>query len=206
VTPTWASISAAPRRAECGTAAYDKDNDAVRASYRFEIVAGLRGSQWQLHRRVVRENSAIQRTYDELFPRDADGKRGPSTENSPHLFSVFLDPAKSQRRDGSVAFAFDIAVLVPEYEIDGVLWLKRHFEGGYLVRRLIIVEAKPDAAAPAGWRLEYGYQSDTPNETTIAANPTLDAGRLKFVIPVESPANARPGMRGKLRIEIRKWD
>ncbi len=48
--------------------AYDRDHDSVRASYRFEIVAALRASQWQLHRRVVRENSAISRTYDELFP------------------------------------------------------------------------------------------------------------------------------------------
>lgn len=186
-------------------AAYDNDNDSVRASYRFEIVAGLRGSQWQLHRRVVRENSAIHRTYDELFPRGADGKRGPSTENSPHLFSVFLDPAKSQRRDGSVAFAFDIAVLVPEYEINGVLWLKRHFEGGYLVRKLIIIEAKPDETASAGWRLEYGFQSETPNETTKIAETTIDKETLRFMIPVESSADARPGIHGKLRIEIRKW-
>src|SRR5580765_462374 len=63
--------------------AYDRDHDSVRASYRFEIVAALRASQWQLHRRVVRENSAIQRTYDELFPKGADGTRAPTTTNSP---------------------------------------------------------------------------------------------------------------------------
>ncbi|HKP76221.1 MAG TPA: hypothetical protein VJT67_11905 [Longimicrobiaceae bacterium] len=189
---------------------YEKDKNSVRASYRFEIVAGLRGSQWQLHRRVVRENSAIQRTYDELFPRGGDGPgpitedspRGPSKKNSPHLFSVFLDPAKSQFGDESVAFAFDVAVLVPEYEINGVLWLKRHFEGGYLVRKLILVEAKREADV---WRVEYGYQDEAPNETRMTAPTTLDGDTLKFSIRVESPEGARPGMKGELRIEIRNW-
>ena len=124
-----------------------------------------------MHRRVVRENSAIQRTYDELFPKGADGKRAASRENSPHLFSIFLDPTKSQAdRHRSVAFAFDVAILVPDYEIDGVLWLKRHFEGGYLVRKLIVVEATRDDGAPAGWRIEYGFQSETPNAANTVAN------------------------------------
>jgi hypothetical protein len=186
--------------------AYRKNTDSVRASYRFEIVAALRGSQWQLHRRVVRENSAIQRTYNELFPLSPDGKRAPSVRNSPHLFSVFLDPTKSStNRHRAVAFAFDVAILVPDYEIDGVLWLKRHFEGGHLVRKLIVVEATRDERATAGWRIEYGFQSETPNMANIVANTTLEGGVLKFAIPVESPASAKPGVRGQLRLEIRQW-
>ena len=186
--------------------AYRKNSNSVRASYRFEIVASLRGSQWQLHRRVVRENSAIQRTYNELFPPGPGGKRAPSVQNSPHLFSVFLDPTKSStNRHRAVAFAFDIAILVPDYEIDGVLWLKRHFEGGHLVRKLIVVEATRDERATVGWRIEYGFQSETPNMANIVANTTLDGGVLKFAIPVESPVNAKPGVRGQLRLEIRQW-
>ena len=185
--------------------AYDRDSDSVRASYRFEIVAALRASQWQLHRRVVRENSAINRTYDELFPKGADGKRGPSRANSPHLFSLFLDPTKSQKRHQSVAFAFDVAVLVPDYEIDGVLWLKKHFEGGYLVRKLIVVEAFVDEQAPSGWRLEYGIQSETPNDTSTMAKARLEDGALNFEIPLSSPEGARPGVKGQLRIAVRNW-
>jgi hypothetical protein len=186
-------------------AAYDRDNDSVRASYRFEIVAALRASQWQLHRRVVRENSAIQRTYDELFPKGADGTRGPSRVNSPHLFSLFLDPTKSQFRHQRVAFAFDVAVLVPDYQIDGVLWLKKHFEGGYLFRRLVVVEAWRDETAPAGWRLEYGFQSATPNEAANPADTVLEGDVLTFAIKVDSPAGARPSISGQLRIEMRQW-
>ena len=186
-------------------AAYLKDSNSVRASYRFEIVAALRASQWQLHRRVVRENSAIQRSYDELFPRRADGNRAASTANSPHIFSLFLDPTKSQLRHQSVAFAFDLAILVPDYEIDGVLWLKKHFEGGYLYRKLIVVEATRDASATAGWRLEYGFQNETPNVASNVAPTTLLGNVLSFAIPVDSPAGARPSISGQLRIEMRMW-
>jgi hypothetical protein len=185
--------------------AYDKNPDSVRASYRFEIVAALRASQWQLHRRVVRENSAIQRTYDELFPRGPDGKRAWSTINSPHLFSLFLDPTKSQYRHEGVAFAFDLAILVPDYQIDGVLWLKKHFEGGYLVRKLVIVEAKRDEYASGGWNLEYGIQNETPNVAATPANATLNGDTLAFSIPIKSPTGSRPGVEGQLRIEIRNW-
>lgn len=186
-------------------AAYDRNRDSVRASYRFEIVAALRASQWQLHRRVVRENSAINRTYDDLFPPDASGQRAPSRENSPHLFSLFLDPTKSQKRHQSVAFAFDVAVLVPDYEIDGVLWLKKHFEGGYLIRKLIVVEAFMQDESPSGWQLKYGVQSETPNETPIVADARLESGTLKFEIPITAPEGVRPSITGQLRIEIRKW-
>src|SRR4030095_14071723 len=106
--------------------ALDKGHE-VRASYHFEIVASVRGVQWQIHRRTVKENSAIHRTYDELFPEQDNGKRAPNPERSPHLFSVFLDPNKSVDEDRpmkkrSVSFAFDLAVMVPDYEIDRVLW------------------------------------------------------------------------------------
>jgi hypothetical protein len=35
-------------------------------------------------------------------------------------------------------------VLVPDYEVDGVLFMKRHYEGGFIYRELILVEAFPD--------------------------------------------------------------
>ena len=60
-------------------------------------------------------------------------------------------------------------------QIDGVLWLKKHFEGGYLVRKLIVVEATRDGHAPGGWRLDYGFQSETPN---VAANTADHRARM----------------------------
>ncbi|MHB1399026.1 MAG: esterase/lipase family protein [Trichloromonadaceae bacterium] len=180
----------------------------VRASYKVEVVATVRGCQWNMHRRTVRENSAIQRTYDELFPADENGKRQPSQDRSPHLFSVFLDPTKSlNAKSKSVAFSFDLAVLVPDYEVDGVLWLNRHFEGGYIYRELILVEATPDAKLPGGWKLSYGYQSETPNLAGRKANILpLNGGGLTFSIPVESKPNRHPSITAILRVELRNWN
>ena len=188
-------------------AEYLKNKNSVRASYRFEIVATIRGSQWQLHRRAVRENSAIQRTYDELFPTGVDGKRAPSKQGSPHLFSIFLDPTKSlSSLTKSIAFAFDLAILVPDYQIDGVLWLNKHFEGGYLYRELIVVEATPDIQSPAGWKLAHGFQNQTPNVAATPSSAVLTpTGTLTFSIPVQSRQGVRPGIGAALRIEMRTW-
>jgi len=181
---------------------------AVRASYQFEIAASVRGYQWQITRREVRENSAIFRTYDELFPGKARTVRPPDRSQSPRLFSLFLDPNKSVKQSKSVSFAFDLKVLVPDYMVDGALFLKRHYEGGFIYRELILVEAFHDATAPAGWRFKYGYQDMNPGKPgkdaevreLVAGKPELG---IAFDIPIEQ--KARPGLRGTLRMEARPW-
>lgn len=126
--------------------AHDKGKK-VRASYQFEITASVRGCQWQMTRREARENSAIFRTYDQLFPGAEYSTRSPDRAMSPRLFSVFLDPKKSVKQSKSVSFAFDLKVIVPDYEVDGLLFMNRHYEGGFIYRELILVEALPDEAA-----------------------------------------------------------
>ena len=68
-----------------------KAGKKIKASYQFEIAVSVRGCQWQMTRREVRENSASFRTYEELFPGAEETKRSPDRTKSPHLFSVFLD-------------------------------------------------------------------------------------------------------------------
>ena len=181
------------------------EGKTVRASYQFEIAASVRGCQWQMTRREVRENSAIFRTYGELFPGKDGTKRAPDRAMSPHLFSVFLDPRKSVKTSKSVSFAFDLKVLVPDYEVDGVLFMKRHYEGGFILRELILVEAFPDEAALGGWRIKYGYQDDNPGKPGIdAVTRTLDGeAGIAFEIPIAQ--KTRPGVIGTLRIEARSW-
>jgi hypothetical protein len=180
----------------------------VRASYQFEVAASVRGCQWQITRREKRENSAIFRSYAQLFPGKDGTRRRPDRSASPHLFSVFLDSSKSVKASKSASFAFDIKVLVPDYEVDGVLFLKRHYEGGFIYRELILVEAFHDASAPAGWRIRYGYQDINPGKPGVEAETRklpggdMDPG-LAFDIPIEQ--KARPGLRGTLRIEARPW-
>jgi hypothetical protein len=182
----------------------------VNASYQFEIAVSVRGVQWQITRREIRENSAIFRSYDELFPGKPGTTRPPDRSRSPYLFTVFLDPSKSVKASGSVSFALDLKVLVPDYEVDGLMFLKRHYEGGFIYREQILVEAFPDAKALGGWRIKYGYQDTNPGKAGVdavtlplaAAGDGLPAG-LTFSIPIEQ--KTRPGLRGALRIEARNW-
>jgi hypothetical protein len=120
---------------------------------------------------------------------------------------VFLDPTKSVKASGSVSFGFDIKVLVPDYLVDGVLFMKRHYEGGFIYRELILLEAFPDEKARGGWRIKYGYQEISPGKPgkTVDTRPLGDGAPsgISFEVPIEQ--KARPGLSGKLRFEVRPW-
>lgn len=182
-----------------------EEGKEIKASYQFEVAVSVRGYQWQLTRREVRENSAIFRTYNQLFPGKPGGDRPPDRSQSPHLFSAFLDQRKSLKKTGSVSLSFDLKVLVPDYEVDGFLFLNRHYEGGYIYRGFIIVEAIPDEAALGGWRIKYGFQDTNPGKATKNADTTAlpDEEGISFSIPIEQ--STRPGLKGALRIEARPW-
>jgi hypothetical protein len=99
-------------------------------------------------------------------------------------------------------------VLVPDYVVDGLLFLQRHYEGGFIFRELILIEAFPDGTVPAGWRMKYGYQTVNPGKPGLDAQASpLIAGQpnvgVAFNIPIEQ--KARPGLRGTLRVEARPW-
>lgn len=177
----------------------------ISASYQFEVVVSVRGTQWQMTRREVRENSAIFRTYQDLFPGEAGTLRPPDRSKSPQLFSVFLDPKKSVLASKSVSFSFDIKVLVPDYQVDGTLFTKRHYEGGYIMRDLVLVEAIPDESALGGWRIMHGFQEDNPGKPGERADTyaLADNTGIGFNIPIRQ--TTRPGLTGNLRIEARNW-
>jgi len=183
---------------------------SVKASYQFEVIASVRGCQWQITRREARENSAIFRTFDELFTGEKRSERVPNRAMSPHLFSLFLDPNKSVKTSGSVSFAFDIKVLVPDYEVDGVLFLKRHYEGGFVYRELVLVEAIPDNGTKAGWRVKYEFQEINPGKpgTEVKLDPLKDANGLitGYGFSIKIDQKTRPGLRGNLRVEMRPWN
>ncbi|MFN3242939.1 MAG: esterase/lipase family protein [Planctomycetota bacterium] len=181
------------------------DDKSIKASYEFEVAVSVRGCQWQMTRQEVREHSAIFRTFDELFPKRG-GQRQLDRSRSPHLFSVFLDPAKSVKSSGSVSFAFDLKVMVPDYEVDGFLFLDRHYEGGFILRKLILVEAIPDKDSPVGWRIRYGLQETNPGKPGVAAEASMlpDNSGLRFSLPLEQ--RTRPGLKGHLEIAATPWN
>jgi hypothetical protein len=176
----------------------------VRGSYYFETSVSVRGKSWQLHRRLANENSAIVRKFDELFPsRDAVTKAWtPDRDKSPLLFNVFLDKDQSQTGD-SLAFAADICVRATEYEVDGVLFFKDHYEGGYIFRDMVTLEAFPPKD-DLGWRITYSFASNRGAGPQPAQNLHEDADVLAFDIPIEQPQP--PGIKARLQVETRFWN
>ncbi|HTD68255.1 MAG TPA: hypothetical protein VK846_17155 [Candidatus Limnocylindria bacterium] len=182
----------------------EKDNGKeVRASYLFEVAVSIRGKPWQLHRRTVNENSAIFRKFDELFPKASKkSERAPDRKASPMLFNVFLDMGQSQTGK-TLAFAADLCVRVPEYEVDGVLFFKNHFEGGYLFRDMVILEATPPVTNKGTWKVEYRFASD-PSSVKMASVVPGEDHHMTIEIPVEQPKP--PGIKARLRVETRFWN
>ncbi|MCW1916660.1 hypothetical protein OJ996_23945 [Luteolibacter sp. GHJ8] len=174
----------------------------ITASYNFETSVSIRGCQWQITRREVRENSAIFRTYDQMFP---EPKRNPDRAQSPHLFSIFLDPTKSVMSSGSVSFAVDIKVLVPDYTVDGLLFMDRHYEGGYILRELILVEAFPEDGSMQNWQIKYGLQDKNPGKPGTSAETAKLFGSAGVSLKIPLAQKTRPGFQGTLRFEIRPW-
>jgi len=165
----------------------------VHASYHVETIGRVRGTRWDLHRRTVDEESASFVEYD----RHVQGQR------PVHLASIFLsNNARVVTNRASLGFSLDLRVLVPDYTVDGKWFGNDHYEGGYLYRDKINLEATPDKA---GWRLRYGFDSQTPNTTSAEAEVSrLDGHRYCFRIPVAQAT--RPGLQGTVRIETRPWN
>lgn len=176
------------------------EGKAVRASYHFEAVVRVRGAQWDLHRRLVSEGSAVFVSFDDMFPPQGGG-----AGRRPQLFSTFLSSkARVNVRRQSLGFSVDLGVLVPQYEIDGLLVFDQHFEGGYLFRDKINLEAIPKDEGEVAWELRYGFDSRTPNRTTVNAAPIARDGYVEFRIPIEQ--RTRPGIRAELVITACSWN
>jgi hypothetical protein len=171
----------------------------IKASYHIEVVVGVRGKQWHLHRRTVNENCAIFRKYDELFGPDKDTSR----QRSPHLFSLFLDSAQRVKKGReSLAFAVDLRVLVPDYLIDGFLFLDEHFEGGYVFCDQIEVVATPPATPKDSWDIAYTFKSKPKDSTKARLAETGDG--VTFEIPIEQPEH--PSIKARLAVTARPWN
>lgn len=186
-----------------------ESGETVRASYHFEIVVRVRRARWDLHRRLVLEDSAIFRSFDEML-RPPGGQ----SPRYPHLFSQFLADWATKKGGRSLGFSVDLGIRVPEYEINKKLWLDEHYEGGYLFRDKVNLVVTPPAG-DRGWRLSYGVDSRTPNRAARPVEPVADEdmrdqefvstrdGDLLYRIPLEQ--TTRPGFRGALVLRGRAW-
>jgi hypothetical protein len=166
----------------------------VRAPYHVETIARVRGKRWDLHRRLVDEASALFVDYDEAV------RAGKPV----HLASLFLsNDAKVTPQRATLGFSLDLRVQVPEYQVDGGWFNSDYYEGGYLYRDKINLEA--GKGSDGEWKLKYGFDSVTPNLTSDeAASARGDDGRYTFSIPIQQ--SSRPGILAVLRIETSPWN
>jgi len=174
------------------------DGKKVDALYQVEIFASPRGKLWQLTRRKAEEDSVACFCQDDLT----------SAANQPvkeYLSSVFL--AKRERVKGkrNLVYELDLGIRVPDWEIDRILWLDDHIEGGYLFRNAIKLELAPPTADRPEWKIEYGWQDLGVSQATKKTKPIENQqGQLEVSIPFDSKST--PGAKGALRFVVSGWN
>lgn len=177
------------------------DRERVRAAYNIEASATLRGLNVFLNERRVAQESAIRRTYEQLVHE----------QKSIYLFSGYLlKSAKTERsRDTALAFAIELGMQVPVYEVDRRFWLDEHFEGGYVFKDVITFHLRPGSEKTT---VRYGLASETGSGVAKRKldSESLDNGRLRFELPIGFKAGTankpRPGFRGRLQITASGWN
>ena len=176
------------------------EHERVRAAYNIEAGAKIRGLNVFLSERRTKQESAIRRTYEQLVH---DNKEV-------YLFSGYLARrAKTPgSRDKALAFAIDLAVEVPVYEIDRKFWLDQHFEGSHLFQGTVTFHVR-QTSDQTTVRYSLVSTSGTPvAQKALTAIPTND-GRMCFEVPIGFKDGAtnkpKPGMRGRLRITTSPW-
>ena len=180
----------------------EKDNGKqIRARYNIDACAKVRGGGSYLSERRVRNESAIRKPYEDLVE-----ERKPA-----YLFSGFLlQSAKTSSRDTALAFALEIAIEVPLFEVDRQFWFDEHFEGETLLNETVTLHLRRSGGKAT---VRYGLRTDmgSGNATKPVAlsDPDKD-GRVHLEIPLgfkkglKNPP--RPGFRGRLLLTASPWN
>jgi hypothetical protein len=102
-----------------------------------------------------------------------------------------------------LAFAADICVRATGYEVDGLLFFKNHYEGGYLFRDMVTLEATLPSTAAGDWTIRYRFENQR-DQGWKEATPQDGKDVLSFEIPIEQPTP--PGIKARLHVETRFWN
>ena len=173
----------------------------IRARYNIDACAKVRGGGSYLTERRVRNESAIRKRYEHLVE-----------EKKPaYLFSGFLlKSAKTSRRDTALAFALEIAIEVPLFEIEQKFWFDEHFEGETLLSETVTLHLRRRGGRVS---VRYGLRTavGSGNATKLVALSDLgEHGQMDLVIPLgfakglKNPP--RPGFRGRLLLTASLWN
>lgn len=184
--------------------AVQKEKDAgkqIRARYNIDACAKVRGGGSYLSERRVRNESAIRKRYEDLVE-----------EKKPaYLFSGFLlQSAKTSTGDTALAFALEIAIEVPLFEVDQRFWFDEHFEGETLVNETVTLHLRRSGGKAT---VQYGLRTDggSGNATKpVALSAPDERGARRLEIPLgfkkglKNPP--RPGFRGRLLLTASPWN
>ena len=182
--------------------AVQKQKDAgkqIRARYNIDSCAKVRGGGCYLSERRVRNESAIRKQYEDLVE-----KKKPAC-----LFSGFLlHSAKTSTRDTALAFALEIAIEVPLFEVDGGFWFDEHFEGETLLNETVTLHLRRSRGKTTvryGLRTALGSGHAT---RPVDLSEPDEHGRMQGEIPLgfKGLNPPRPGFRGRLLLTASPWN
>ena len=172
----------------------------IDALYQFEVLASPRGKLWYLTRRTSEEDSVAC-----LSHKDWMKSRG-AKPVSLYVSSIFLAKRARVNTDRpSLAYSMSLGVRVPDYEVERKLWVNEHFEGAYLFRDAVVIEIVPPQNDDGDWQITYDWQSAKVGVATTPLKPnSLQDGKLELLVPFAS--ETAPGIKGKLRFVVSKWN
>jgi len=181
----------------------EKDNGKkIRARYNIEVAAKVRGAGCFLNERKASQESAIRRRYEDMVEH----------ERPVYLFTGYLHglAKAADARDTALAFAIQIGVEVPLFEVDNRFWFDEHFEGERLLHETITIHLRHSADRIT---IRYGLASAVgvgrANKIAELSVPD-EKGPVHLSIPLGfkkgSPNPPRPGFRGRLLLTASPWN
>lgn len=188
-------------------AAVQREKDAgktVRARYNIDVAAKTRNAGYFLSERRASQESSIRKKYEDMVEK-----------NKPvFLFSGFLrgNAAKAKGvKDRALAFAIQLAIEVPLFEVDSRFWFDEHFEGEKLIHETITLKVTRTGGVP---RVKYGIASQvgvgTAESTDEDAVVNEQDKSFRIEVPIgfaaDDPSPPQPGFRGRLVLEASPWN
>ena len=178
----------------------EKKTKRIRARYNIDACAKVRGGGTYLSERRVRNESAIRKQYEDLVER----------KKPAYLFSGFLlQKAKTSERDEALAFALEIAIEVPLFEVDRKFWFDEHFEGETLLNETVTLHLCRGEKTTVRYGLRSNVGSGNATEPAALSEPD-EYGRRHIEIPLgfeqDTEEPPRPGFRGRLLLTVSPWN
>ena len=103
-----------------------------------------------------------------------------------------------------MVFSIELAIQVPEYEVDGFLMFDQKIKGSYLFKDTITIQATPTTdEEDTQYSIKYGFDSKTPLRATKSLIPDITDIGLQFAIPLDSLTT--PGFKGTLLLRAKAW-